>query len=136
MQKYLFKKAINAWLLLAFLATINGITRNALYKPFVGDLMAHQISTFILIAVIFSVAYFAFRKNIIEISQKELLQIGFVWLILTEAFEFLAGHYIFGNPWEKILADYNIFAGRIWVLIPLATLLAPYLVGKFLKNRK
>jgi len=36
---------------------------------------------------------------------------------LTVAFEFLAGHYVFGTPWHQLVADYNIFRGRIWVLV-------------------
>lgn len=46
-------------------------------------------------------------------------------MILTLGFEFLAGHYLFGSSWEKLLADYNVARGRIWLLIPIVTLLAP-----------
>jgi hypothetical protein len=38
---------------------------------------------------------------------------------------FLGSHYLFGNPWQRLLADYNLAQGRIWVLVPLATLVAP-----------
>jgi hypothetical protein len=40
-------------------------------------------------------------------------------------FELLAGHYVFGNSWEKLLADYNLFRGRIWVLVLIVILFAP-----------
>jgi hypothetical protein len=51
--------------------------------------------------------------------------IGAVWLALTLAFEFLAGHYLFGSSWERLLADYDLLRGRVWILVLLATLFAP-----------
>jgi hypothetical protein len=50
--------------------------------------------------------------------------VGIAWLLLTVAFEFLAGHYLFHNPWARLLEDYNVFRGRIWVLVLLTTLVA------------
>jgi hypothetical protein len=44
---------------------------------------------------------------------------------LTVAFEFFAGHYAFGNSWERLIADYNVFRGRIWILVLLANFFAP-----------
>jgi hypothetical protein len=46
------------------------------------------------------------------------------------AFEFLAGHYLFGNPWERLLADYNIFRGRVWVTVLLLQLFGPFFAAK------
>ncbi len=135
MNKKLFIKTIAIWFLLAMLATTNGIVRNSWYKPAVGDLLAHQISTFVFIIVLLTVSYLAFCRSFHELTDKTLLLIGFIWVLMTEAFEFLAGHYLFGNSWEKLFADYNIFAGRIWILVVIATLFAPYL-GKKIGERK
>ena len=54
--------------------------------------------------------------------------VGVLWLVLTLAFEFLAGHYLFHNPWERLFADYNVAQGRIWILVLITTVLAPVLV--------
>ena len=43
----------------------------------------------------------------------------------TGGFEFLAGHYVFGNSWERLIADYNVFRGRIWILVLAANIFAP-----------
>jgi hypothetical protein len=32
-------------------------------------------------------------------------------------FEFLVGHYVMGYPWIRLFHDYNIFAGRLWVVL-------------------
>lgn len=130
MTKKLLAKTILLWLLLVALAVVNGTIRTFGYKPFVGDLVAHQISTFTFIAMLFAVSYVAFRKQAEEISGKTFLWIGAIWLVCTEAFEFLAGHYLFGHSWAKLFADYDIFAGRLWILVLFATFFSPYLVWK------
>ena len=51
-----------------------------------------------------------------------------MWLAMTLMFEFGAGHYLFRTPWSTLLADYNLLAGRLWILVLVATLTAPALV--------
>ena len=53
------------------------------------------------------------------------LSAGALWLAMTLAFEFLAGHFLFGKPWPVLVADYNLLRGRVWIFVPLVTLLAP-----------
>lgn len=40
------KKYFLAWFPMVFLAIINGVFRQVAYRSFVGDLTAHQLSTF------------------------------------------------------------------------------------------
>ena len=123
---------IGAWFLFMILAIINAGIRNGVYKPIIGDLRAHQLSTIIFIAMIIIVTYLILRFSNLKLTDKESFIIGTVWLLLTICFEFLAGHYAFGNSWEKLLADYNILEGRIWSLVLVTTFLAPYLTNKLL----
>ena len=53
-----------------------------------------------------------------------------MWVALTLAFEFLAGHYLFHRPWSVLLEDYDLTRGRVWIVIPLVTLLAPWLAWR------
>jgi hypothetical protein len=117
-------RAIAVWLVFMFLAVGNGVFRMAALKPRLGELRAHQVSTLILCALIFGVTWPTIEWIGAD-SVRAASAVGRLWLILTLAFEFLAGHYLFGNPWEKILADYNVFKGRVWILVPLTVLLAP-----------
>jgi hypothetical protein len=48
-----------------------------------------------------------------------------MWVILTVVFEFLAGHYLFENSWDRLIADYNMVRGRVWVLVLFASFFAP-----------
>jgi hypothetical protein len=59
------------------------------------------------------------------VSARDAWTVGSVWLSLTLAFEFLAGHYVFGHPWRRLLADYDVSRGRIWVLVLVTTVVAP-----------
>jgi hypothetical protein len=51
------------------------------------------------------------------------------WLALAAAFEFLAGHHVFGKPWSRLIADYDVLHGRVWVLVVLTTVAAPMVLG-------
>jgi hypothetical protein len=70
----------------------------------------------------------------LTLSDVESLYMGAIWLVSTILFEFIAGHYVFGNPWERLVTDYNLLQGRVWSLVPLVILVAPYIMnrlGKF-----
>jgi Na+-transporting NADH:ubiquinone oxidoreductase subunit NqrB len=122
-------RAVLIWLLMAVLAVLNGITRNALITPRAGDHAAHVFSTFTLCAVLFLVALATIRW-VGPDSARQALAIGVLWLAMTIAFEFVAGHYLFGNSWAKLFADYNLMRGRIWVLVLVTTLLSPWLAAR------
>ena len=116
---------VGAWFLFIVLAIINAGIRNGVYKPAVGDLAAHQISSITFMVIILVVTYVIFRFSNLELGDSKALLMGTIWLSLTIIFEFIAGHYAFGNPWEKLLADYNLLEGRIWSLVLLTIFLAP-----------
>jgi len=53
------------------------------------------------------------------------LWVGVLWLVLTLAFEFGAGHYLLHKPWPVLLEDYDVSRGRIWPAVLIVVLLAP-----------
>jgi hypothetical protein len=53
------------------------------------------------------------------------LAMGVTWLVLTVAFEFLFGHYVAHHSWSRLLHDYNIVEGRIWLLVLVWITFAP-----------
>ena len=63
-------------------------------------------------------------------SARQALLIGLFWLALTLLFEFGFGRYR-GNSWEKLLADYNLLEGRLWLLIPAWVAMAPWIFTKY-----
>ncbi|HMS55819.1 MAG TPA: hypothetical protein PKA27_10495 [Fimbriimonadaceae bacterium] len=116
-------KAALCWLAFAVMAVVNGGFREAILKPRIGEAMAHVVSTILLTLTILGVT-FIFIPWIQPSTLSEAWLIGAVWCTATLAFEFLAGHYVFGNPWEKFIADYKPANGRVWVLVPLTILVS------------
>jgi hypothetical protein len=108
---------------------VNGGVRELWLVPMVGDTAGHVLSTVALCIAILVVSRLSIHW-IGPVSRSDALRVGAVWLAVTLAFEFLAGHYLFGNPWEELLADYNLLAGRMWVLVLITTLLAPLLAAR------
>ena len=120
-----FYKHILWWFAFPFVGILNGTLREAAYKKFVGDLASHQISTVTGIIFFGIIFYFIFKKWKIE-SVKHAILVGVIWLGLTILFEFGFGHYIMGNPWEKLLHDYNLTEGRVWSLFLVWISIAPF----------
>lgn len=126
--------AIGIWFILLVSMVINGEIRNSIYQPIVGELLAHQISTVIAIIILLIITYLFLKSLKITYSSKNLILIGVIWAGITIVFEFLFGYYVAGHSWNKLLTDYNIFAGRLWSLFLLAIVSAPFLIGKLIKK--
>jgi hypothetical protein len=126
-------KAILVWFGIMVMAILNGTFRQLILKRFIGDGPAHIISTLLLSMIFLVIAYFFVKKNMTGHELSSFILVGILWTAKTLAFEFLAGHYLFGNPWSKLLAEYNLAKGRIWVMVPLLTLIAPVVLYKILK---
>lgn len=58
------------------------------------------------------------------------IAIGLLWVVLTVAFEFGFGHYGAHKPWPELLADYKLARGRIWVLVLVTIVAAPYVTAR------
>jgi hypothetical protein len=114
-----------AWIPMVIIAILNAAIREGGYKKLVGELRAHQLST--LTALILFGAYIWGITRLWPLqSAGQAALIGLIWLALTVAFEFLFGHYVMGNPWQKLFHDYNLRAGRVWVLVLIWITVAPY----------
>jgi hypothetical protein len=122
-------RAVMVWCLLLGLAVVNGGIRESWIIPRAGAAGGHAISTVALCVLILLLSLTTIRW-IRPVSGPEAWAIGGVWLGLTLGFEFLAGHYLFGNSWSRLLDDYNILAGRIWVLVLSTTAAAPWLAAR------
>ncbi len=113
-----------AWIPMVFLAIFNGIIREYTYGKLFSSLYAHQLSCFT--AIILFALYIGYFTYFYPIeSSLQALIIGLIWLALTITFEFLFGHYIVGHSWKILLEDYNLLAGRLWVIVLLWVTLAP-----------
>lgn len=123
----MYLRAIITWFLFLPVPIINGVLREKWYKAIVGQASAHQIGTIAVSTIFFVYAYVSLKSKISVLSNVDLLKIGLLWLTMTVVFEFGIG-IVAGRSWEYMLADYNIFKGRIWVLVLLVIFVSPFLV--------
>ena len=118
-----------AWLAMPIIGIINGTIRQYGYKQALGELRAHQVSTVTGI-ILFAIYIWALTRWWKIESSAQAIAIGVMWLVLTVAFEFLFGHYVMKHPWSRLLHDYNILEGRLWLLVLLFVVIAPYIFYK------
>jgi hypothetical protein len=52
-----------------------------------------------------------------------------MWVTLSVSFEFLVGHYVLDQPWAALVHDYNLFAGRVWILVLMTELIGPWFMA-------
>ncbi|WP_136465464.1 hypothetical protein [Flagellimonas onchidii] len=125
-------KHILAWFPLIFIAIANGLFREKFLASYLNELRAHQMSTASMI-LLFGVYVWILFKIWPPMSANQAILIGLIWLFLTVIFEFLFGHYVAGHSWDKLLNDYNILQGRVWVLALIWIFIAPYIIYQIQK---
>jgi len=86
----MIRRALLVWLLMMAVETIHGMLRNRFLVPVLGDVGARQIGVLIGSAIILGIAVLLIGW-IRPTSERALLAIGALWLVLTLAFEFGLG---------------------------------------------
>lgn len=117
------------WVAMAVLAVANGVFREAVLVPRLGEAAGHQVSTALLVAAILAVAWAYYRTTRVAYTTRELAATGVVWTALTVGFEFLVGA-VEGTPVAVTLGRYDVLAGEVWIVVPVALLVAPLLFGR------
>ena len=112
------------WFVIMVAAILNGAVRDVVLVPRMGDPIARAVSCITLASAIFGITWLSISwMN--PASARDAWRIGMVWLSMTLIFEFGACHYLFRTSWQALLADYNVLAGRLWILVLIAALTAP-----------
>lgn len=131
----MLRRAVLTWVAFVPVAVLNGIIRQAVYEPALGDLRAHQVSVVTGSAAIFAVAYTMLRHYVAREDDRRLLGIGAGWMAATVLFEFGLGRLVVGDPWTILLRDYNITEGRVWPVVLLTILVSPLLVKRLVAHQ-
>ena len=122
-------RGLVAWCVLLLTAVANGALRVTLLNPGLGEPVAHIISSLMLSLFILLLAW-VLVPWVAPLSAAGAFTLGGSWLLLTLAFEFGFGHFAAHKSWRELLGDYDVAAGRIWMLVLLTTLLAPLIVAR------
>lgn len=121
--------SLRAWVAMAVLAVLNGGVRELLLIPRVGGYPGHVLSTALLVVAIVVVAFVYFDRTAILHTRSESLTIGVLWVLLTVGFEFVVG-YVEGTPVAVTLAQYDVLAGQVWIVVPITLFVAPLIFGR------
>jgi hypothetical protein len=114
------------WLPMIVLAFVNATLRELVFVKHFTMLAAHQLSTITLMLLCSAYTWWVYPKLHLQ-SAKEALTTGVVWMLLTVVFEFSLGRFT-GKSWDFLLQDYNLFAGRIWLVFLFCLSMLPYVV--------
>lgn len=112
-----------AWVGAVALALVNAAVREVAYLDAVGEQAAHQIASIALILLIGAYVALLERRWPIP-TARQALAIGASWAAATVGFEFILG-FATGVSLSEIVANYNLAAGKLWVLVPIATAFMP-----------
>ena len=110
------RAVLGVWALLAFLMSLNGIFREtvlaSLFRRGIADLLGTTGTFF---------------RAFPEWRRTNPLRLAAIWTALTIAFEFIFGHYVDRKSWSELAANYQVWEGRLWPLVLLSLVLAPFL---------
>lgn len=124
-------RALAVWLGLAVLMVAHGWARELFVTPALGALRAHLLSSVTGALIVVAVSALTLEWLGVVGRPRRQLRLGLFWLALTVLFEFVFGRWVAGHPWERLLRDYDVSAGRAWLLVLAATLLGPWLAGRW-----
>lgn len=122
-------RATAIWLLMLFVAFLAAGLRTGLLEPWLGEQGGHVAGTLLVVGAFAIIIWMAVPWVVPDLAGGRLVRLGVLWTLATVAFEFGFGHYVMGHPWSRLLADYDVTAGRLWVLVLATMLLMPAVTG-------
>lgn len=120
-----WRLVLTAWFLVLLAMVANGTFRELVIEKWVSAAAAGVISALLGITFIQLITR-PFLRRLGPASIAQCAAIAGVWLAMTIAFEFLFGHYVDRASWQELLADYNLFAGRLWPIVLASIAAAPF----------
>jgi hypothetical protein len=118
------------WLGFTVVAVAGGIFRVMFLESRLGSYAANVVETLGLVALLAGMIWLAVPWLLPSLGKPDLRRLGIYWLMLTLGFEFLFGHFVDGASWSALLSNYDIMAGRLWILVPLTMGFGPSLAAR------
>ncbi len=128
-------RAIAVWLVLIAVEFIHGIVRAIFLVPVVGDFRSRQIGVFTGSLLILLVAYICVPWVRVR-TTRALIQVGILWFMLTVAFEFSFGHFVFRRSWQDLASDYDPLHDGLLPIGLVVLALSPVLAARLRLQRQ
>jgi hypothetical protein len=123
-----FIKSLLVWMTIIPLAIVNGIARETLLTPLLGEAIALPLSGVLLCLLILAVSLI-FIAKLGAAPVKTYQKIGLLWLVLTVTFE-ISMALSSGQSIAEILQQYHPGTGNLWLIVVLFTAAAPLIAAK------
>ena len=106
------------WLAMAVAMSVNGVTRELLFKHFFRDSVAEAMSVVIGMIIIGLITLWGFRPmSGASPSVAQLAMVSVALVILTVVFEAVVGRYVDHKTWPQLLEHYAIWRGDPWPIV-------------------
>jgi hypothetical protein len=125
----ILSKAIGIWFVILITAILNGLFREKVLLPAIGETLALPISGILLAALVFLVTLLLVTF-IGSSESKTYIGVGALWVMLTLSFEFLFGHFVMGKSWQEIFQAFDIMQGDLFILVLFASFISPWATAK------
>lgn len=136
-MKIFYKKAVLFWFVLLIIAFINAIIRETTYMPllipFIGG-FAYQISSLTSVILFYIAIHFFLKKSKQPYNQKDIVNVGLLWIIMTIIFESFMNLFIRKLTFQQVLETYYFWNGDTWVFVLLSLLVSPLIIYKKFKS--
>lgn len=129
MDRSMVQKSLEVWLFVALAAMMNGMFRSLFLVPRLGDHAAHVLSVLMMMILVLLLSSVLVNRFLREYGNSDLFLIGFLWMTMSVSVDFLFEYFVMDVPWRVILRDYNLFSGRIWLLVLATELIGPWFMA-------
>lgn len=125
----MLRRALLIWTGLAAFITGVGFLRPLAFEPPLGVFGA-QVLTAILSILAIAAGAWRFSRGRPAPDRADYVRTGLLWAGLTLLLEVVGGLLLAHIPLSFMMTNYDLAAGRLWVLVLAALLLVPILVGR------
>ena len=121
-------KAFAVWVVMAVLAVVNGIVRQSVLVPALGEPIGRPMSAVSMLVIVYLLTWLWLAWTG-RLSMGQLWLVGALWVVLTVIFESALGVWMRGMSAAEIAATYDPFAPTLWFFVIVGILVAPPIVG-------
>ena len=104
------------WLAMAVVMSVNGITRELVFRRFMSSGSADVLSAILGVALIALITSIGFRA-IDHATVGGLFALSAALVVATVLFETVLGRFVDHKSWAELLDHYNLLRGELWPLV-------------------
>lgn len=127
----IFSKALLAWVVMLLGAMINTGVRERFLSPRLGQTRSHVLGCLTQAGIVLLVTI-VFLAAMGPLPAYTLRLIGVFWVLTSILFDFIFGRFVLHHSWSRLLADYNPWQGRLWILVLATQAFAPLIAARWL----